>query len=83
MTPLRSRAGRESSRQHRRRGALPLCQLLALLEHVRDGLTRLDRDEIDVFELDELIHHYKRSARELWRFCGQTGSGWGARRADA
>jgi hypothetical protein len=51
-------------------------QLLALLEHVRDGFTRLDRSEIDAFELDELIHRYKRSARELWKFCGQTGSSW-------
>jgi len=25
--------------------------------------------EIDVFELDDLIHRYKRSARELWKFC--------------
>ena len=30
----------------------------------------------DAFELDELIHRYKRSARELWKFCGQTGSDW-------
>jgi hypothetical protein len=51
-------------------------QLLALLEHVRGGLTRLDCGEIDAFELDELIHRYKRSARELWKFCGQTGGGW-------
>jgi hypothetical protein len=27
-----------------------------------------------VFELDELIHRYKRSARELWKFCGLSGS---------
>jgi hypothetical protein len=51
-------------------------QLLALLEHVRGGFTRLDCGEIDAFELDELIHRYKRSARELWKFCGQTGGGW-------
>ena len=50
-------------------------QLLALLEHVRDGFTRLDRGEIDAFELDDLIHRYKRSARELWKFCFGGGSG--------
>jgi hypothetical protein len=38
----------------------------ALLEHVRDGFSRLDAGEIDAFELDQLIHRYKRSARELW-----------------
>jgi hypothetical protein len=47
-----------------------------LLARVREGFTRLDAGEIDAFELDELIHRYKRSARELWKFCGQTGSGW-------
>jgi hypothetical protein len=28
------------------------------------------------FELDDLIHRYKRSARELWKFCGQSGASW-------
>jgi hypothetical protein len=49
-------------------------QLLLLLERVRDGFTRMDAGEIDAFELDELIHRYKRSAQKLWSFCGQTGS---------
>lgn len=51
-------------------------QLRGLLEHVREGFARLDRGEIDAFDLDELIHRYKRSARELWKFCGSSGSGW-------
>jgi hypothetical protein len=51
-------------------------QLGLLLARVREGFARLDAGEIDAFELDELIHRYKRSARELWRFCGQTASGW-------
>jgi hypothetical protein len=51
-------------------------QLGLLLDRVRDGFARLDAGEIDVFELDELIHRYKRSARELWKFCGSSGSGW-------
>jgi hypothetical protein len=58
-------SSRYASRQEeraRRQKARPLIadyheqQLLALLEHVRDGFTRLDRSEIDAFELDELIH---------------------------
>ena len=62
----------------RRRGAGPPAnslgeyherELLALLERVRDGFARLDADELDAFELDELIHRYKRSAKELWKFC--------------
>jgi hypothetical protein len=30
---------------------------------------------IDPFELDDLVHRYKRSAREL-RKCGSSGSDW-------
>lgn len=32
--------------------------------------------ELDEFELDHLIHHYKRSANELWKFCGSSGGRW-------
>jgi hypothetical protein len=46
-----------------------------LLERARDGFARLDAGEIDAFELDELIHRCKRPARELWKFCGSSGSG--------
>ncbi len=49
-------------------------ELQALLEHVRAGFAQLDAGEIDAFDLDDLIHRYKRSARELWKFCGQTSS---------
>jgi hypothetical protein len=57
-------------------GAYHEEQLRGLLEPVRQGFARLDRGEIDAFELDELIHRYKRSARELWKFCGTSGSDW-------
>ena len=50
------------------------AQLRLLLEQVREGFTQLDAGEIDAFDLDDLIHRYKRSARELWKFCGHTGS---------
>ena len=52
-------------------------QLRHLLQRVRDGFSRLDAGEIDAFELDELIHRYKCSAKELWKFCGSSGSDWG------
>ena len=51
-------------------------QLRVLLEHVRDGFARLDAGDIDEFELDDLIHQYKRSATELWKFCGSSGGQW-------
>jgi hypothetical protein len=37
---------------------------------------RPDAGEIDVFELDELIHQYKRSAVEWWKSCGSSGGAW-------
>ena len=51
-------------------------QLRLLLDHVREGFEGLDRGELDPFELDELIHRYKRSAQKLWSFCGSSGSAW-------
>jgi hypothetical protein len=51
-------------------------QLRLLLDRVREGFERLDRGAIDPFELDDLIHRYKRSAQKLWSFCGSSGSAW-------
>lgn len=68
------RAKRRAARQTI--GAYHEAQLRLLLDRVRDGFGRLDAGEIDAFELDEQIHRYQRSARELWNFCGQTGSDW-------
>ena len=52
------------------------AQLRALLDRVRAGSAQLDKGDIDVFELDSLIHHYQRSATALWKFCGSTGGQW-------
>jgi hypothetical protein len=51
-------------------------QLRALLERVREGFARLDSGEIDEFDLDDLIHRYKRAAVDLWKFCGSSGGQW-------
>ena len=34
---------------------------------------QLNAGEIDEADLDDLIHHYKRSAAELWKFCLSSG----------
>ena len=47
-----------------------------LLERVGAGFAQLEAGEIDEFELDDVIHHYKRSAVELWKFCGSSGGQW-------
>jgi hypothetical protein len=65
----------QAGEKARRRAARALVgeyherELAALLEHVREGFARFDAGELDAFELDELIHRYKRSTRELWKFC--------------
>ncbi|MGI8863654.1 MAG: hypothetical protein ACR2JH_04515 [Solirubrobacteraceae bacterium] len=70
--------------RERRRAARTLigeyheAELRKLLDHVRKGFRQLDAGEIDPFDLDELIHRYKRSAQKLWSFCGSSGSAWEA-----
>ena len=75
----------EAGEKARRRAARAVVgeyherELTALLERVREGFARLDAGELDAFELDELIHRYKRSARELWKFCSLSspeGAAW-------
>jgi hypothetical protein len=51
-------------------------QLRALLEHVRDGFARLDVGPIDALRPGRPDPPLKTSARELWKFCGSTGSDW-------
>jgi hypothetical protein len=76
--PGRDRVGERARRRAARQtiGAYHEQELRRLLEHVREGFARLDAGEIDPFELDDVIHRYKRSARELWKFCGSSGSEW-------
>jgi hypothetical protein len=41
------------------------------------GFAAYDTGQIDAFELDEIIHQYKRATVELWKFCVGLGSGSG------
>jgi hypothetical protein len=50
------------------------AQLAGLIEHVREALARYDAGEIDAFDLDDVIHRYKRATQELWKFCVGGGS---------
>ena len=70
-----------ASSKARRRADLALvgtyyeARLAELLERVREGFAGYDAGELDAFDLDDLIHRYKRATRELWKFCGSvTGS---------
>jgi hypothetical protein len=73
---------RESGDRARRRAArLTIAayheqQLRLLLERIRDGFARLDADEIDVFELDDLIHSTSGPRASCGGFGGSSGSDW-------
>ena len=72
--PAEEKAKRRAARELI--GAYHQQQLRVLLEQVRSGFSQLDAGEIDEFDLDDLIHHYKRAAADLWKFCGNTGGQW-------
>jgi hypothetical protein len=46
--------------------------LTELIAHLRVALGRFDAGEIDAFEVDDLVHRYKRAANELWK-CAVSG----------
>jgi hypothetical protein len=50
------------------------ARLADLLEHVREGFAEYDAGGIDAFQLDDIIHQYKRATIELWKFCSVGGS---------
>ncbi len=50
-------------------------QLADLVQRVADVIDRNRTGEVDVFAVDETIHHYHNAARELWKFCWSHGSG--------
>lgn len=51
------------------------AQLTELFEHVLTAVDRYRVNEIDVYAMDETIHHYHRAAQELWKFCWSVGGG--------
>src|ERR1700730_13286749 len=55
-------------------GEYHAARLAELIEHVRGALARYDAGEIDAFDLDEVIHQYKRAAQEWGKFCVGGGS---------
>jgi hypothetical protein len=77
-----SDSDRQTSEKAERQAARELVgryhqrELRKLLDHVRDGFARLDTGDIDEFDLDQLIHQYKRAATKLWSFCGASGGQW-------
>jgi hypothetical protein len=50
-------------------------QLAILVEHVAGAIDAHRAGTLDVHGVDEVIHQYKRAARELWKFCWSGGVG--------
>lgn len=50
-------------------------ELTKLIEHVEEAIARYRAGQIDVHDMDDLIHRYSKAARELWKFCWSTGGG--------
>jgi glutathionylspermidine synthase len=71
MPEVRTKAQRRADREAV--GAYHEQEQAKLLEHVREGFARWDADEIDAFQLDELIHHYHRASQKLWSMCVGAG----------
>ena len=66
--PTRTKAVRRADRERVSRYYEE--QLGMLLERVRDGFNHYDSGKLDAFELNDLIHRYKRATGEPWKFCG-------------
>lgn len=56
------------------------ARLAEFLDHVADAVDRFRAGEQDAFAVDEVLHHYQRAARELWKFCWLAGAGAGVER---
>jgi hypothetical protein len=79
LTDVESRAG-GSSKQSRRVALAVVAtyheaELAGLIEHVAEAIERYRAGEIDVHDVDEVIHRYHKATQELWKFCFGGGSG--------
>ena len=45
------------------------AQLGELVAHVGQAVDRYRAGELDPFEVDHVLFHYSRAAKELWKFC--------------
>jgi thiamine pyrophosphate-dependent acetolactate synthase large subunit-like protein len=68
-----TKAERRAARE--RVSAYHQAQLAELLSHVGAAIDRYRTGEIDAYAVDETIHHYRRAAAELWKFCFARGGG--------
>lgn len=51
------------------------AELAGLVEHVAEAIESYRAGELDVHDVDEVIHRYHKATQELWKFCFRGGSG--------
>jgi len=44
-------------------------QLAALVERVGSAIDRFRDGQMDAFDVDQVLFHYSRAAKELWKIC--------------
>ncbi|GGK70932.1 hypothetical protein [Ornithinimicrobium pekingense] len=45
------------------------AQLARLLHRVGEAIDAFRSDQLDAFEVDQVLFQYSRAAKELWKFC--------------
>jgi hypothetical protein len=60
---------------HERVSAYYEAELAKLVQRVEAAIGHYRKGEIDVHEVDAVIHRYSKAARELWKFCWLGGAG--------
>ena len=58
---------------HERVSTYHEAELAKLVEQVENAIARYRAGEVDVHNVDSVIHRYSKAARKLWKFC------WAAR----
>ena len=51
------------------------AELAGLVERVAEAIERYRAGELQVHDVDELIHRYHKATQELWKFCFSGGAG--------
>jgi hypothetical protein len=67
------RTGRRAAREAV--AAYHQARLDELVGYVASAIDGWRAGSLDAHDVDEVLHHYQRAARELWKFCWSTGSG--------
>jgi hypothetical protein len=76
---MEPRGSRSSKEERRRARALVAtyheAELAGLVEHVAEAIEQYRVGELEVHDVDKMIHRYHKATQELWKFCFRGGSG--------